>query len=332
MSVADFFDLKVSLKDIINNELGTIRQQIDMINALINDLDIRLNIANDNIGRLNSDVNGLQTQINNINTTITNLQNNINTRITNLENSVNTRFDQMGLRINDVEQNILYLQQNIQGQINLINQELARTFKKATPMPGYNPYNVGGGISAQVWLYDITTIDDSNIRFYYVQFNNISGNPAQHTDWVPLPRTFGNFIYSLHPEYFPLPPGPDQPFAVSGRGGTSYTLEMSTGEAHFRLWYNAGPADLVGDYIGFLIVGNASSPGPTEEDIEKMSVEELRKLTKELQFKTRQIEDKKNTQDKIKLKQEMIEQMKRMKDYDFVPLQPKMTQSTITKK
>jgi signal recognition particle subunit SEC65 len=320
MSVADFFDLRVSLKNMINDELGTIRQQIDAINMLINNLDMRVNIANENISILNSTVNALQTQVNNV-----------NTRVTNLENSVNTRFDQMGLRINDVEQNILYLQQNIQGQINLINQELARTVKKATPMPGYNPYNVGGGISAQVWLYDITTIDDSNIRFYYVQFNNISGNPAHHTDWVPLPRTFGNFIYSYHPEYFPLPPGPDQPFAVSGRGGTSYTLEMSTGEAHFRLWYNAGPTDLVGDYIGFILVGNASSPGPTEEDIEKMSVEELRKLTKELHFKAKQIEDKKNTQDKAKLRQEMIEQMKRMKDYDFVPVQPKMTQSTTKK-
>jgi hypothetical protein len=225
---------------------------------------------------------------------------------------------------------------NVEGAIVNINGRLINlentAFRKATPMSGYSPYNVGGDVSAQVWMYDITLINDSNIRFYYVQFNNISGNPARHSDWIPLPRTFGNFIYAYHPEYFPVPGFPDTPFAVSGRGGTSYRLQIDTGEGYFRLWYNAGPIDLVGDMIGFIIVGNASSPGPTEEDIEKMSVEELRKLTKELHLKTKQIEDKKNAQDKAKLRQEMLEQMRRMKEYEFVDIKSKpMSQSTKTK-
>jgi hypothetical protein len=280
----------------------------------LNDLDMRVNIANDNIGRLNSDISALQTQV------------------TNLENSVNTRFDQMGLRINDVEQNILYLQQNIQGQINLINQELARTVKKATPMPGYNPYNLGGGISAQVWMYDITTIDDSNIRFYYVQFNNISGNPGNDTDWMPLPRTFGHFLYTLHPEYFVASSWPTQalPTIYSGQGA-SYRLIVANTEDHIRLHYNAGPVPVSNDYLGFLLIGNASSPGPTEQDIEKMKPEELIKLTKELAFKVKQIDKSQQKVDKEKVMKETLEQMKRMADYDFIPVHPKMTQSTTKK-
>jgi hypothetical protein len=240
-------------------------------------------------------------------------------------NNISINVDQ---RFNDMEQNLVYLRQQLQGQID-------QCMKKARPLQGWDPFNVGGFVSAQVWLYDITPIDDSNIRHYYIQFNNISGNPGFSSDWVPLPRTFGHFVYSLHPEYFNYSPGfPDVPYAVSARGGTSYTLQMdATTEQHCRLWYNAGPLGITGDMIGFLIVGNAVNQA--EKSIDEMSVEELRKLTRELQMKTKQLEHKKDD-NKEKLRQDMIEQMKRMKEFEFVQVpQPKkssdMTQSTKTK-
>jgi hypothetical protein len=269
---------------------------------------------------------------------VLNLQSQVNTLQTNFNNfqtEVNNRFDQVGLRINDVEQNMLYMRQQLQGQIDTINAELATRFKKATPMSGYNPYNLGGNISAQVWMYDITLIEDSNIRFYYVQFNNISGTPPNGTNWMPLPRTFGHFMYTYHPDYFAITtPSQTIPAAYSGINA-SYTLTVSTNEDAIRLWCNAGPSLINNDYIGFILVGNASTPGPTEQDIENMKPEELVKLTKELAFKVKQLDTHQQKVDKEKLKRDVLEQMKRLGDYDFIPVQSpqqKITQTASTTK
>jgi hypothetical protein len=148
---------------------------------------------------------------------------------------------------------------------------------------------------------------------------------------MPLPRTFGHFLYTLHPEYFVVTtPSQAFPTIYSGQGA-SYRLIVSNTEDHIRLYYNAGPAPISNDYLGFILIGNASTPGPTEQDIEKMKPEELIKLTKELAFKVKQIDKSQQKVDKEKIKKETLEQMKRMADYEFIAVQPKMTQSTTKK-
>jgi uncharacterized protein YoxC len=240
---------------------------LDRLNTLSNDItaiyDYIFSIFNQ-IGNLNNRVDNLTTQVNNL---------------TGRMNSAETNISNLYTYANNLSSGL----QGLNQSVNDLWDQLANCLRKVTPIPGYNPYHVEGGVSADVWMYNITPMDDNNIRFYYVQFNNISGNLAKSTNWVPLPRTFGNFMYTLHPEFYPLPPGPDIPFAVSGRGGTSYTLQVSSNEDSFRLWYKAGPANISGDYIGFLLIGNASSPGPLdEEDIEKIPVEDLHKMIRKL--------------------------------------------------
>jgi hypothetical protein len=239
----------------------------------------------------------------------------------------------MGLRINDVEQNILYLQQNIQGQINIINQELARTLKKAQPLPGYNPYNLGGNVSAQVWLYDITPVDDGDIRMYYIQFNNISGPIGNTSNWMPLPRTFEKYIYAVHSDFFATT---DWQFTIPNLFGSlnafTYRIEFSGGHNSLMLRLYAGPfPDVNGDFIGAIIIGNGSLPTVSDGDIEKLKHEDLIKLTKELSFKVKQLDKPKENVDKNKAIKDISEQMKRMSNYDFVAVQPKMTQSTTKK-
>jgi hypothetical protein len=240
----------------------------------------------------------------------------------------------MGLRINDVEQNILYLQQNIQGQINLINQELARTVKKATPMPGYNPYNLGGpSLSAQVWMYDITPVDDSDIRWYYVQFNYINGNQGGTTDWMPLPKVFSRYVYALHPDFHVVSVGAPTLPVIYSAASRSYKVEIQDTELNLRLFnYASFSPNIVNDIVGILIIGNA--PSSSEKKVEEMSTEELVKLAKELQVKVKGYEQTKDKQDKSKAKQEVLEQMKRLTDYEFIDIKPPkqpMTQSVKTK-
>jgi hypothetical protein len=64
-----------------------------------------------------------------------------------------------------------------------------------------------------------------------------------------------------------------------------------------------------------------------------MSTEELVKLAKELQVKVKGYEQTKEKQDKSKAKQEVLEQMKRLTDYEFIDIKPKqpMIQSVKTK-
>jgi hypothetical protein len=310
MSVADFFELK-SLNKFIEDALGPILERLDVMSMRLNDLDMRVNLINSCIGSVETHINNIQSQL----------------------VVLNQRIDNMGLRVNDVEQNMLYLRQQLQDQINNINNQLPSFFKKPRALPGYNPYNLGGSVTAQVWLFDISLVDDSNLRFYYVQFNNIAGNPGNSTNWLPLPRQFAHFIYTLHPEYFgPIAPSQALPTAYSSMGA-SYRLLISNTVDSIRLQYNAGPAPIAGDMLGFILIGN-SRTSESDKDIE-MSSEELIKYTKELSLKLRELDNSQPKTDREKVMKEAIEQMKRMTEYEFVaipPTQPKMNQSTIAKK
>jgi hypothetical protein len=108
-------------------------------------------------------------------------------------------------------------------------------------------------------MYEITPINDNNIKFYYVQFNEISGPSGGISSWIPFPSniTFNNFVYTLHPDFHIgglLVGAPTIPAAYSG-DGISYRLNISIDEVAFRLIINAGSPD-GRDYIGFLIIGN----------------------------------------------------------------------------
>jgi hypothetical protein len=177
MSVADFFDLRVTLKKMIDDELGTIRQQIDAINMIINDLELRVNLNRDEIVNLRNEFNIFQTDINNrfniLDTRVNNNTTDIDSLIIRMGNA-ETNINNLNTSVNNIQANIT----NLINRVASIEDQLPSFLKKVTPMPGYSPYNLGGGITAQVWMYDITIIDDNNIRFYYVQFNNIPYRPT----------------------------------------------------------------------------------------------------------------------------------------------------------
>jgi prefoldin subunit 5 len=270
-------ELPLNIKDILD--------RLNQLNDLFNYLQNRLDILNAELVNLSARFNNVEYRLDVVENSITNINNRVD-NLTGRMNSAETNISNLYTYANNLSSGL----QGLNQSVNDLWDELANYLRKATPIPGYNPYHVDGDVSADVWMYNITPIDDNNIRFYYVQFNYITGNLAKSTNWVPLPRTFGNFMYTLHPEFFPLPPGPDIPFTVSGRGGTSYTLQISSNEDSFRLWYKAGPANISGDYIGFLLIGNASSPGPLdEENIEKIPVEDLRKMVRKLQLQVNQL-------------------------------------------
>jgi hypothetical protein len=329
MSVADFFDLRVTLKNMIDDELGTIRQQIDAINMLINDLEVRVNINRDEIVNLRNEFNIFQTNTNNA---ITNLT----TRVTTLETNFNTFVADVNRRLSDMDQNLLYLRQQLQGQIDAINAELARTIKKAQPIPGYNPYNLGGNVTAQVWLYDITPVDDGDIRMYYIQFNNISGPIANTTNWMPLPRAFQKYVYALHSDFFATT---DWQFTIpnlfGSTGANTYRIEFNSARDSLLLRFYAGPIpNIVGDYVAAIIIANGIPSEMSDADIDKMKHEDLIKLTKELTFKVKQLDKPKENIDKNKVIKDITEQMKKMANYEFIEIgsiQPKMTQSTTKK-
>jgi hypothetical protein len=172
---------------------------------------------------------------------------------------------------------------NLENRVTNIENQLPNFLRKVTPIPGYNPLYISGGVAANVRMYNITPIDDNNIRFYYIQFNDIWGSPGFQSDIAPLPRTLGHFNWVL-----------PYPFAVSGLGNT-YQLIIEV-YAGFRLKLVSGSRPEGRDYIGFLLVGNASSAGPNEEDIESMPVEDLCKMVRKLQFEVNQLNNKQTTE------------------------------------
>jgi hypothetical protein len=217
------------------------------------------------------------------------------------------------LRVNDINVRLT----NIENQV-------PSFLKKAKPMSGYNPYNLGGGITAQVWMYDFTPIDDNDARFYYVQFNNISGYPGNFTDWIPLPRTFSHFVYTLHPEYVVLNTPTQAIPTIYSATGASYRLIVADTEDYVRIHYNAGPVPISGDYLGFLLIANGPASSMNDMDIENMKPEELIKLTKELAFRVKQMDKSQQKIDKEKIMKETLEHMKRMAEFELVqPPQPK---------
>jgi hypothetical protein len=238
--------------DILNAELVNLIARFSNVEYRLDVIDNSITNINNNIVALQNRDDDLQNQINGITAFIGLIQSKLNL----LETSVN----------------------NLESRVTNIENDLPNFLRKVTPIPGYDPYYIGGGVAAYVWLYNITPIDDNNIRFYYVQFNDIYGSPGFESNVVPLPRTFGNFIWAL----------PHEPYAVSGKGNSfKLIIEGNTG---IRLREVAGTVIQGGDYIGFLIIGNASSPGPLdEENIEKIPVEDLRKMVRKLQFQVNQL-------------------------------------------
>jgi uncharacterized protein YoxC len=214
--------------------------RIDILNAELINQGLRIT----NVEHRLDDVGN---QINNINNSITNINNQIN-NLTSQVNNLETRVNNLASAIQSIDNNIA----NIWDQ-------LATCLRKANPIAGYNPYNLTGTVTAKVWMYEITPINDNNIKFYYVQFNEINGPSGGISNWIPLPDnvTFNNFIYTYHPEYHVgaiISGAPTIPAAYSG-DGVSYRLVISSNEDAFRLVINAGSPS-GNDYIGFLIIGN----------------------------------------------------------------------------
>jgi archaellum component FlaC len=328
MSVADFFDLKFTLKKMIEDALGPILERLEIISERLNDMEIRVDLNRQEIqnlrtdfSNLSNDYNGfksitnetlqvLNTQINTIGGNV----NNLTTRVNNIETTMNQRF-------NDFELNIVWLRDRLQE---LSNQAL----KKAQPLPGYNPYNLGGDVTAQVWLYDITPVDDSDIRMYYIQFNNITGPVAHTTNWMPLPRAFQKYIYALHHEFYSV--GSflfTVPNLIGSDGFTTFRIEFSATRNELLLRFYAGPIpNTSGNYVGAIIIGNGR-PSNTIDDIEKMKHEDLVKLTRELQLKVKELDKPKENIDKNKVMKDITEQMKRTLEYDFEIVKPPLIES-----
>jgi prefoldin subunit 5 len=206
------------------------------------------------IAVLTNEIRSIEDQLTTINTSITNLTNQVNTLTTQV-NSFQTRIDNLETRVNGLASAI----QSIDVTIGNIWDQLATCLRKANPIEGYNPYNLTGTVTAKVWMYEITSINDNNIKFYYVQFNEISGPTGGISSWIPFPGniTFNNFVYTLHPDFHlggVVPGAPTIPAAYSTKGN-SYRLQIAIDEVAFRLIINAGSPS-GNDYIGFLIIGN----------------------------------------------------------------------------
>jgi archaellum component FlaC len=243
----DLFNYLLNRVDILNAELINQGLRITNVEHRLDNAENQINNINNSITNINGQISNINNQINNINNSITNINgqiNNLTSRINNLE----TRVDNLASAVQSIDSNIA----NIWDQ-------LATCLRKANPINGYNPYNLTGTVTAKVWMYEITPINDNNIKFYYVQFNEISGPSGGISSWIPLPGnvTFNNFIYTYHPEYHiggNFTGAPTIPAAYSG-DGISYRLIISNTEDAFRLVINAGTPG-GDDYIGFLIIGN----------------------------------------------------------------------------
>jgi hypothetical protein len=307
MSVADFFDLRASLKKTIDDSLRTILERLDIMSMRLNDLEIRVDLNRQEIVNLRNDFNNITTINNNIN--------NLTTRVDNMETTINQRF-------NDFELNIIFLRDRLQE---LSNQAL----KKAQPLPGYNPYNLGGELSAQVWLYDITPVDDGDIRMYYIQFNNITGPVSKTTNWMPLPRAFQKHIYALHPEFYTTANFVFSiPNLFGSDGFTTFRIEFIATRNELLLRFYAGPIpNTSGNYVAAIIIGNGRPSEMTEMDINKMKHEDLVKLTRELQLKVKELDKPKENTDKNKAMKDIAEQMKRTLEYDFEIVKPPLSES-----
>jgi len=214
----------------------------------------KIAVLTNEIRNIEDIIESFRININSLTNQYNTLQNQINT-LQNQVNSFETRINNLETRVNGLASAI----QSIDVTIGNIWDQLATCLRKANPIEGYNPYNLTGTVNAKVWMYEITPINDNNIKFYYVQFNEISGPSGGISSWVPLPGniTFRNFIYGLHPEYHIgglIAGAPTIPAAYSARG-ISYRLLLSNTEDAFRLVINAGSPG-GDDYIGFLIIGN----------------------------------------------------------------------------
>jgi uncharacterized protein YoxC len=228
MSIGELpFEVILEKIAVLTNEIRNIEDTIE---------GFRINITNltNQVNTLQGQVNTLQGQVNTLTTEV----NSLKTRMNNAENAINA----LGAGIMSIEN------------------RLAHDYvRKAEAIPSYNPYNLTGAVTAKVWMYELGFIKDNNIRFYYVQFNEINGPSGGISDWIPFPEgtTFHNFIYCLHPDFHlggVFPGAPTVPAAYSS-DGNSYRLQIAHDEVAFRLIINAGSPS-GNDYIGFWIIGN----------------------------------------------------------------------------
>jgi uncharacterized protein YoxC len=231
----------------LNDLFNYLLNRVDILNAELINQGLRITNVEHRLDDIGNQINNINGQINNINNSITNINNQINT-LTSRVNNLETRINALASAVQSHDVSI--------GQL---WDALASCLRKANPIQGYNPYVLTGTVSANVWMYEITPINDNNIKFYYVQFNNISGPSGGISDWVPLPGniTFNNFLYTYHPEYHIgglVSGAPTIPAAYSA-DGISYRLIIANTEDAFRLVINAGTPG-GDDYIGFLIIGN----------------------------------------------------------------------------
>jgi hypothetical protein len=77
MSVADFFDLKFTLKKMIEDSLGPVLERLEIISERLNDMEIRVDLNRQEIVNLRNEFNIFQTTTNNS-------INNLTTRVTTL--------------------------------------------------------------------------------------------------------------------------------------------------------------------------------------------------------------------------------------------------------
>jgi archaellum component FlaC len=233
--IEEIFDRLKQLNDLftyVQNRLDTLAAELVNLIARFNNVEYRLDAIDNSIVTLQNRDDDLQNQINGITAFIGLIQSKLNL----LETSVN----------------------DLESRVTDIEDQLPSMLKKASPINGYNPYYLNGTVTAKVWMFEITPINDNSIKFYYVQFNEINGPSGGISDWVPLPGgVHANYIYTYHPEYHLgglLTGAPTIPAAYSAKG-ISYRLIISNTEDYFRLVINAGTPG-GDDYIGFLIIGN----------------------------------------------------------------------------
>jgi uncharacterized protein YoxC len=257
LDIPDLTDRLNQLNDLFNYLLN----RVDILNAELINQGLRITNVEHRLDDIGNQINNINGQINNINSSITNINNQIN-NINGQISSINSQINTLTTRVNTLESRVDALASAVQSHDVSIGQlwdAIATCLKKADPIQGYNPYILSGTVNAKVWMYEVTPINDNNIKFYYVQFNEISGPSGGISDWVPLPGnvTFRNFLYTYHPEFHIgglISGAPTIPAAYSA-DGISYRLIIANTEDAFRLVINAGTPG-GDDYIGFLIIGN----------------------------------------------------------------------------
>jgi hypothetical protein len=148
---------------------------------------------------------------------------------------------------------------------------------------------------------------------------------------MPLPRGFQKYIYALHSDFFVTNNfNFSVPNLFGSDGATTFRIEFSPTRNQLLLRFYAGPIpNTSGNYVAAIIIGNGIPSEMAEMDIDKMKHEDLVKLTRELQFKVRELDKPKENIDRNKVMKDIREQMKRTFEYDFEIVKPPLTESKV---